>query len=127
VDYDIREDGVGGVASFEAFGPDAIDASYAYDQTFQGEGRMDLTVVSDLNPEGGTGLSETWDVRSRWLADGSGRADVRVTGGDLGAETVTVVECWDSSFARVYYTEDWSGTVEGDEAACVFADAEYPE
>jgi len=127
VDYDIGEDGVSGTASFERFGPEAIDASYAYAQTFDGEGRMDLTVVSDLNPGGGAGLDETWDVRSRWLANGSGRADVRVTGGDLGGDTITVIECWDTSFARVYYTEDWSGTVEGDPAACVYADAEFPE
>jgi hypothetical protein len=126
VDYDIGADGVSGTATFIDFGPDAIDADYAYDQTFDGEGRMDLAVVSDLNPGGGSGLEETWDVRSRWLASGAGRADVRVTGGDLGATEATVSECWDTSFARVYYRESLSGTEEGDPGACAYAEAEYP-
>ena len=126
VDYDIREDGVSGTATFTGFGPDDLDADYAYEQTFDGEGRMDLGVVSDLNPGDGTGLEETWDVRSRWLATGAGRADVRVTGGDLGATEATVSECWDGSFARVYYRESLSGTEEGDPAACAFTEAEYP-
>ncbi|MFH1463309.1 MAG: hypothetical protein ABIO70_02880 [Pseudomonadota bacterium] len=126
VDYDIGEDGVRGTATFTAFGPDGIDADYAYEQTFDGEGVMDLAVVSDLNPGGGAGLDETWRVHSRWLASGAGRADVRATGGDLGATEASVSECWDSSFARVYYTDSLSGTEDGDPESCVYAEAEYP-
>ncbi len=120
VDYAIREDGASGWATFEDFGPEGIDAAYFYDQTRDGEGSMDLTVESDLTPGLGTGLTETWDVHSRWLPTGAGRADVVVSGGDLGALTGHAVECWSASFERIYYTDDFSGTVEGDEALCVY-------
>lgn len=127
VDYDIHADGVTAVASFEGYGPYAIDATYSYDQLFDGEGAMDLGVISDLNPGSGTGSSETWLVRSRWMADGSGRADVMATGGDLGDVVAHASECWDSTFQRVYYTLDLDGTVEGDPTLCAYADASYPE
>ena len=59
---------------------------------------------------------------SRWAAAGDGRADVRIHGGDLDDEPVTVTECWDQDFLRVYY-EDSLGIepAEGTVAACVFS------
>jgi hypothetical protein len=125
VDYDIHTEGVSATASFVDFGPERIDAEYAYEQTFDGDGMMDLVVHSDVNPGSGTGLEETWFTRSRWHADGSGRADIRVTDGDLGDETATISECWSASFEAVYYTESLGGTVEGDPSLCAFESPEY--
>jgi hypothetical protein len=125
VDYDIHADGVSATASFVDFGPEHLDAEYAYDQTFQGDGFMDLVIHSDVNPESGTGLEETWFTRSRWHADGSGRTDIRVTDGDLGGESATISECWSASFEAVYYTESLSGTEEGDPALCAFDSPDY--
>jgi hypothetical protein len=127
VDYDIREDGVSGTAKFADFGPQGIDAAYAYEQTHGGEGSMDLMVVSDLDPSTGAGLEEQLLMHSRWMADGSGRADVMVRGGDLGDAVGFATECWSSSFEAVYYHEEHSGYEEGDPSLCAFAEAEYTD
>ena len=67
-------------------------------------------------------------LRSRWLPDGAGRTDARISGGDLGALEVTASECWGRNFRRVYYTDsaDFAPT-EGEVAACAFADQDLPE
>ncbi|MFH1463507.1 MAG: hypothetical protein ABIO70_03895 [Pseudomonadota bacterium] len=126
VDYDIGTEGVSAVASFEDFGPTGLEADYAYQQTFGGEGAMDIVLVTDLNPAWGLGLDETIAMHSRWLADGSGRGDVRVSGGDLGDEVGYATECWSSSFERVYFLDEYSGEEEGDPALCAYPEAEYP-
>lgn len=65
---------------------------------------------------------QRWDLKSRWLADGAGRADARITAAGGGAGVVT--ECWDTDFDRVYA----SGDVEsGDAGDCVFAERSLPE
>ncbi len=128
VDYDIREDGVTAYATSTGFGEGQDnDGTYYYDQSFGGDGMMDLVIISDLNPGGGAGLDETWYVRSRWVEWGEGRSDVEATGGDLGSEVYTLSECWSSSFERVYYVDNFSGLEEGDASLCVFDSAEYYE
>ncbi len=126
VDYDIDPDGVVATAAFEDFGPDGIDADYAYEQIHGGEGSMDLVVEADLDPTTGMGLAETLAIHSRWLADGSGRADVVVRGGDLGEVVGYASECWNSSFEAVYYVEDHTGYEDGDASLCAFDSPEYP-
>ncbi len=127
VEYDIHEAGVTATAAFTEFGEDALNATYAYDQTFEGGGMMDLIVTGDVNPESDTGLEEDWFTRSRWQADGSGRADIRVTGGDLGSTVATISECWSSSFEQVWYSESLTGFELGDQGLCAFTDADYNE
>lgn len=127
VDYDIHETGVTAEAVFTDFDQENLDAVYFYDQEYGGNGMMDLLVESDLDPVSGTGALETWLVRSRWAEDGSGRADVVVSGGDLGSVTAEVTECWDTHFERVYYLDNYSGTEEGDVSACAFDEASYAE
>jgi hypothetical protein len=125
VDYDIRDDGVDGTAIFSDFGPTALDASYAYWDSDEGDGNMDLTMQADID---GGGAMETLAIHSRWLATGAGRSDVSATGGDLGDLTFYVSECWSTSFERVYYTDSFKGgkgTVEGDVSACAYPEAEY--
>lgn len=124
VDYDIMEDGVAATATFEDFGPDVLDASYAYEQVFEGSGSMTLSVGLDVN---GNGVMETLYIHSRWEADGSGRADVIVAGGDLADTQAQASECWSTSFERSWYTDNYSGLTEGDEATCVYTDAAFPE
>ena len=126
VEYEIRADGVSAEASFIDFSADVINATYVYEQSFEGEGMMDLTIQSDLAPSE-EGELETWLIRSRWQADGAGRSDVVVSGGDLGDFTAYVSGCWDSAFERVYYTDNYSDLTEGDEADCVYLEASYPE
>lgn len=80
-------------------------------------------------PEGGefefTFRTEAGDpvgVRSRWTADGAGRADARVE----SAPPVTLTECWDDRFARTFFAEQPRGDRAGDPEACPFAEAELP-
>ena len=127
VEYDIHESGVTAQAIFTDFGEDQLDATYAYDQLFEGDGMMDLVLTADVNPESGTALEESWYTRSRWKADGSGRVDIRVTGGDLGELVANISECWSNGFEQVWYSESLTGIETGDASLCAFDQPEYNE
>ncbi len=103
-----------------------VSFDYAYAENEDGSGDLQFGIHGDLDDEGT--LFEDALIRSRWLADGSGRGDAMVQGGDLAEITVTASECWDTTFRRVYYTDSqqWQPT-EGDAGACAFADADLPE
>jgi hypothetical protein len=111
------------IMSTDAQGQPAL-ASYAYNAGLDGGG--DMTFALSGNAGGGPAL-ETATLRSRWTHDGAGRADGRVAGGDLGTIQATASECWDTRFARVYYTDsvNLAGT-EGNAAACAFATPDLP-
>lgn len=128
VDYLYDPEGVSAVASFDDYGWEGlgtVDALYAYDEDYEGSGEMDLAWVEDLVPTG-SGMLELATLRSRWLANGEGRGDARVTLGDLGATEVAASECWGSDFTRAYYVDSYGiAPTEGDASACAFAEAEY--
>jgi hypothetical protein len=98
---------------------------YAYAENLDRSGDLIFAIHADLDG-GGTAMEEAV-IRSRWLADGAGRADVRAEGGDLDDLVVTASECWDQTFRRVYYADshEWLPT-EGAEADCAFADQDLP-
>ena len=102
-----------------------VNYDYAYDESADGSGDMVFAAHGDTDDEGSA--AEDAVIRSRWLADGAGRADVRISGGDLGAVSVTASECWDSTFAVVYYSDSmaWLPT-EGEQSSCAFADVDLP-
>ena len=86
-----------------------------------GSGVLAFDAQADLdgNPE----TVETGKIRSRWLPNGAGRADVEAHG-DAGQD-VLMTECWDASFGRVYATAttpDGGIGSEGEVNACVFSD-----
>lgn len=126
VEYDYDPDGVAAVAFFEDYGWEGggtLDAAYAYAEDYAGSGDMDLAWLADLAP--GANL-EVVTLRSRWTADGPGRGDARVVGGDLGATEVTASECWGSAFTRTYWTDSHGlQPGEGEEGDCAFTPAEY--
>lgn len=128
-DYDIGVDGVSGTVELDDVswnGGESGDALYSYAQLYGGEGTMDLSVTADF--EGSeSGADELLVVRSRWLADGQGRGDAYVTGGDLGELVGTVSECWSDHFTTVYYVDNFTPLEEGDAGACAYATAEYNE
>ena len=97
---------------------------YAYNETLAGGGDIVFNVTAD---GGGTALPENIVIRSRWQADGSGRGDARLAGGDLGSSQAIASECWSSLFRRVYYTDNvsWQPT-EGSVAECAFGTADLP-
>ncbi len=126
VDYDYDRDGVAAVATFTEYGvPNLpkINAQYAYDEAYDGAGSMDLAWAEDFTADG---IDDEGTMRSRWQADGQGRSDAKIIDATEARE-VTASECWDHTFARVY----WSDSIglqpnEGDVTACAYADAEYP-
>ena len=97
---------------------------YAYNEMVTGGGDMVFNVTAN---GGGTALAENMVIRSRWLADGSGRGDARLAGGDLGTAQAIASECWSSLFRRTFYGDNvsWQPT-EGSESACAFATADLP-
>lgn len=127
--YQLREDGARATV---AFGDIAEDGSlpqtgaYVYDHAEGAGGMMDLAITEDISdPPNGT--QEVLVVRTRWDADGAGRGDAYVTGGDLGELTYTESDCWDSSLQTVYFENNFELRMEGDESLCVFAEPSYNE
>jgi hypothetical protein len=100
-----------------------VSADYAYNETAAGGGDMVFDVDGDAG--GGPELEQV-TLRSRWQADGEGRADARITAGNVGAGA-TASECWNQQFARVFYTDSVNfAPAEGNAGDCVFADADLP-
>jgi len=102
-----------------------VDYDYTYNEALDGAGDMVFAIHGDTDDAGTA--AEDAVVRSRWLATGAGRADLRLSGGDLGAFQVTASECWDTTFAEVYYTDSASFLpTDGDAAACAYSDVDLP-
>jgi hypothetical protein len=102
----------------------ATMAEYAYNEAADGGGDMQLGVSANL---GGGAANETITLHSRWQATGAGRADARVSGGDLGTASATASECWSTSFQETYYTDSANFLpTAGSAASCVFATADLP-
>jgi hypothetical protein len=102
-----------------------VTAHYEYREARDGSGDFVFAIHSDLDENGSAW--EQAEVRSRWLATGAGRSDVHISSGDLGGQVLEGSECWDTSFARVFWTDslNWNPT-EGDASACAFAQAAMP-
>ena len=92
---------------------------YAYSERPDQSGELDFMVYGDTDDPGPAW--EMSEIHSRWNQTAAGRADVKITGGDLGSLTVTASECCDSSFERTYYNDSvlWTPT-EGSAASCAF-------
>lgn len=101
-----------------------ILADYAYNETLDGGGDMVFNVTGDA---GGTTAKEQITLRSRWQSNGAGRADARLTGGDLAAPGAIASECWSTMFKRVYYTDNVNfEPTEGNVSDCAFGTADLP-
>lgn len=117
------------------------DAYYYFDRGEGGAGNfvfsVDMNVHNDADKKPGL---ETVSIRSRWLADGKGRSDVRVEGGEvktdleaLSASTnfLAVSQCWTTSFVTSYETAEPAllglFVTNGDATTCAFTSADLPE
>jgi len=104
--------------------PTDVHFDYTYAEAADRSGDMVFSMLAD-SADPGTAKEEA-TLRSRWLATGAGRADVRLRNGDLAVE-VTASECWSTMFRRTFYTDSasWLPT-EGNAADCVYADVDLP-
>jgi hypothetical protein len=87
-----------------------------------GTGSLHVDASADVD---GTKLTALEDIAidSRWRADGAGRADIVIAGGDVPADPgmVSAVECWGADFMRSYYADSISfEPSEGEASACVY-------
>jgi hypothetical protein len=102
-----------------------VSADYAYNEAADRSGDM---VFNILGNAGGTAMDEDITLRSRWLSTGEGRADARVSGGDLGGTEAIASECWNNLFRRTFYTDNVNfAATEGAATDCAYADADLPE
>lgn len=89
-----------------------------------GTGTLNVDAHVDTDDSKAT-LLEDVSVQSRWRADGAGRADVTLAGGDLPATIamVSASECWGSDFSRSYYADSvgFEPTF-GDVAICAYGE-----
>jgi hypothetical protein len=128
VNYDLAQRHLDlAITSTDALGQ-PLTAAYAYNDDADGAGDMTFALAGNA---GGGPAMESVTLQSRWLGTGAGRADARISGGDLGALEATASECWSTSFQRVFYIDAITsgGTLsasEGSETACAFASAALP-
>jgi len=124
--YDVDGDVVVATAAFEDFseGAETVTAVYEYEQTVGVDGLMDLIYAEDIT---GNGEEEINIIRSRWIAEGQGRADAYVTGGELGELVFSATECWDDGYWVTFYEDNYSMERNGEESSCVFEEPSFNE
>jgi hypothetical protein len=87
-----------------------------------GTGLLHVDARADVDDSKATALEDI-GIDSRFRADGAGRADIVISGGDIPADpgSVSAVECWGADFARSYYSDSIGFEPEqGDPSACVY-------
>ncbi|HEY2745577.1 MAG TPA: hypothetical protein VGL86_13165 [Polyangia bacterium] len=98
-----------------SYTPDS--ALYSYAENADRSGNFSFVAKADVDHDP-AGLQETLSIKSAWLATGQGDSQVDAGGGSLGV-AATLEECWDSGFARSYFTDSWNAAdTEGDPASC---------
>jgi hypothetical protein len=100
-------------------GATPLNATYQYAEHADTSGSFQFALLTNFDNDPNGDLEDV-TLQSRWLASGAGRADLVATGGDLPAGFVVhATECWDASFARVFYTDDVDPSkTEGSVSAC---------
>jgi hypothetical protein len=88
------------------------DATYTYSENEDASGELLFFYDANMHLlQPAKSELETFTILSRWLADGTGRSDVRIEGGEipgdlsaagLAEDHVAATECWDSTFGLTY-------------------------
>lgn len=98
--------------------PDFYDVTVTHQK--DGSGALDITAFGDVELVK-DGRRENVTLHSRWNTTGAGRADLEISGGSTPS-TVKGSECWSTTFARSYYSDNVNyRPTEGNAASCVFA------
>lgn len=116
------------------------DATYHYDRSGDGSGNFTFALRANVHkPIENKPALEDISIRSRWLASGAGRADVKVAGGEVKADlealqiaqtSVILSQCWDTGFVTAYETSTPEAVqlvkTSGDDKACAFPVMQLP-
>lgn len=125
--YELTGDSVKASAAFEDFiGDDGkkVDGIFGYDQVVGDAGTFDFISSNDMT---GNTTDELVFVKVRWAADGAGRGDAIVTGGDVGLLQARASECWDTTTALIYEENNYEPHVDGLETDCAYPVAAWNE
>jgi hypothetical protein len=77
------------------------DATYLYGVSAKGYALLNFSTEKDIITT--TSNNEQLQVATAWLANGDGRSDVTITGGDLVNGTDHLSECWGIDLKTTYY------------------------
>jgi hypothetical protein len=103
-----------------SLGENAIAVTHNQD----GSGEVDIVGLDDISTNK-DGTLENVTIHSRWTNVGAGRADVQASGGEL-EQTVVASQCWSSTFAQTYYTDNVNDQpTTGDASSCAFTQASF--
>ncbi len=101
--------------------PKPLNALYVYEERSDFSGMFKFDVWTDLHADENPNLDaeEHVELFTQWSSTKAGRADIRISGGDLGSAVILVAECFDGLKRRVYY-KDSAGLIpeEGDVENC---------
>jgi hypothetical protein len=103
-------------------------AKYRYAQVPAGEGSFEFAVDTNIHwLDSSRAANERLSIKSRWNETGEGRADARISGGDLYYPGM-LNECWDSRFKSTFLArsdnfESWGTESQG----CFYKSAEYAD
>ncbi len=132
IDYDLRGSPAFSMQLDELVLPESaevLDARWYYTLAEDGGGDLEYTAAIDIGGDSAEPVPEVLEIRSRWLADGTGRGDALLTGGDaLGDTEGRFTQCWTvdgtllAQAAEPSSFEDYFPPI-GDPAA----DCPYPE
>lgn len=112
-------------------GDDPLTAKYFYLERSDKSGEFDFRTWTDVHADTNPQLDalEQWDWVVRWSEDGCGRADLRISGGDLGDFKAIASECWNTGHKRVYFSNPFASapdpSEEGSEADCCLGAASF--
>lgn len=116
------------------------DGSYLHDRNLDGSGDFVFALQTNIHrADEHKPLLEDVTVRSRWLASGAGRADVKIAGGEvqadlvaarLGQDFVAASQCWGPAFTTTYESSTPEAlhliATAGNPSTCSFTSQQLP-
>ncbi|MFO0572914.1 MAG: hypothetical protein U1A78_02865 [Polyangia bacterium] len=116
------------------------DAMYHYDRLADGSGNFVYDVKTNAHKAADNKpLLEQIVMRSRWKSTGTGRSDVKISGGEVDADLraagqtqtyVSASQCWDNQFKTTYQGSSPAALnlvpADGQETSCAFSTAMLP-